>query len=858
MKMRKKWIGGLFATALISAAFGAFTACGEKIELVGWTGSETDSAVLGDIYRLENTSYKDVDGNIHYCDVTVKDSKGNKVTCIANEFEVLDVGGYTATYSVEVAAGDVRKRTLKIGVTDDSAPTVSVFMPTGFVGETYTIPEITVEDLSGETIVPEYKVYLVDGETKTETAVSNGKFTPTKGGSYELAITAKDKAGNVANVTESFGVRTRPQENILENFDHPSSLANSVNGDGQEWLETFQGKQGVVHIKGTDSDKTAYLFRFIGDAETYRHVPFDSITISLYLTKRADMYPTTEEGTVATWFNGEAGQWLEFTVTEFSDWNYLFSGGTSERGAQLFWSWTKNTDIYIDEIRFSATPKLEFSCNAENNVTKIGEEVSVSATVPTDARLEPWLTVKSPSGQKVKLTDGKFTPTEAGYYTVTASVETAEWSFYDTSETWKILSLGNYVKVGENFVDTDMGSVYSLGTVHEWNTPYTLPAAVLYDPVDKKNLESDIAYAVTFGGETVETANGAFTPDREGVYRITYTASASNGDEYVTECELYVAKTTLAEKQLITFATNGTAENVTYGADGSLPGAQPVWLPEYKGKAGVVKLNDKAKEYGYSIRVNKTYEEVKDLVWEFVDIDIYLEAGEWLNYGIAVQAEQVAGKIEANGNTPWKSGSWTTLSIPKAKMSNPDGFLRAITSSTGGQILWGWDMGNVYIDEIRLRSLSSTLNGFDTQATAAECLNGTNGVGTKATWLESYQGATGVIKTNDGGNMGGYYLRAANHSVAELSAIDWDYIEVKVWVTNGSWVCFKNTSLNVQLVGGQWNTLKIGKSTITAEYGGNISNFYGNLVASTGVQLFWGYDNMGDVYFDSVKLCKNA
>jgi hypothetical protein len=191
-------------------------------------------------------------------------------------------------------------------------------------------------------------------------------------------------------------------------------------------------------------------------------------------------------------------------------------------------------------------------------------------------------------------------------------------------------------------------------------------------------------------------------------------------------------------------------------------------------------------------------------------------------------------------------------------MSNPDGFLRAITSSAGGQILWGWDMGNVYIDEIRLRSLNATLNGFDTQATTAECLNGTNGVGTKATWLESYQGATGVIKVNDGGAMGGYYLRAANHSVAELSAIEWDYIEVKVWVTNGSWVCFYNSALNVQLVGGKWNTLQISKSTIAAEFGGSIENFYDYLIASTGVQLFWGYDDMGDVYFDSIALKKNG
>ena len=64
MKLKNKILGGLFTLALTAAAFGAAACGGEKVTLVNWTNSETANATLGEIYRLENTSYKDVDGNL--------------------------------------------------------------------------------------------------------------------------------------------------------------------------------------------------------------------------------------------------------------------------------------------------------------------------------------------------------------------------------------------------------------------------------------------------------------------------------------------------------------------------------------------------------------------------------------------------------------------------------------------------------------------------------------------------------------------------------------------------------------------------------------------------------------------------
>ena len=863
MKLKNKLITGLCAIGITAFALGA-ASCGDNVTFENWQDTGAATAKLGEIYNVGDRSIKDTEGNIWYYDITVRNSKGEIAPLIAGEFEVLDAKGYTIEYAVEISNNNVRKRTVALNVTDAGKPHISVTMPTGFVGREYIVPQIVVTDLSGENITPTYKVYYGTGDTKTEVTLRNGKFNPAQKGTYSIDITAKDSAGNEAKVTKEFGVRAQAAENILENFDDPSSLVNSVNGSNQEWLETFQGRNGVVRIKGTEGDKAGFKFRFMGEKDIYRHTPFNAITVSLYVdvvhtevnSGSADLYQTTTDASIATWYGASKGQWHELTITNFDDWNYLFNGATSERGGQLFWMWKNNKDIkdvYIDEIRFSATPQVEFQTSAKNNQAKIGDTVSVSASVPKDNRLDTWVAVKSPSGQKLKLNNGTFVASEIGYYTVTATVESAELSFYDTTDTIQILVLGNYVKVGDKFENSDIGKTFLLNDKHEVDTKYTLPTGVLYNPIEDTELPATVSAKVLRKGDEVAVENGAFTPDEQGVYQIVYTAVDGENNTYETVCLLYVVKSQLDENELITFATQDSVNNVCYGADGQGVGQTPQWLAEYQGRAGVIKLNDNAKEYGYTVRIDKTYDEIKDLAWDYVDIDVYLDGGDWLCYGLATNSSQ----DPINGSTPWKKGEWTTMSIHKSKLSSADGFLKAITSNIGGQLFWGWDLGNVYIDSIRLRTLDNVANDFATSGDAAECLNGGNGVGSAATWLAEYQGAQGVIKTNDGGEMGGYYIRTDRLTAEGLALLEWDYIEVKVWVTSASWVCFYNSSLDVELKAGEWNTLKISKSLIVTEMG-NIQNFYSLFASDSGVQLFWGYDNMGDVYFDSIKLCKNA
>lgn len=843
MKVKKYLAGCFLALGSTMLALGA-SACGSfnsKVQFENWENKNEVTASLGSIYKIQDLSITDTQGNVYFYDIVVLNSKGEKTVVVGGEFDVADLNGYTIKYTLQVGSNDIRTRETMLNVVDDSAPRISISLPTGYVNEKYTIPAITVSDLSGETIAPSYVVYLKSDENKTPIKLTGGAFTPKVKGTYAIEIAAKDSSGNEAKVVREFGIRADSPENILENFDDPSSLLNSLNGE-QEWLESFEGREGVLHIKGTNAEKTAYLFRFMRDKETYKHLPFDSITISLYVPKRADLYQSTTDGSGATdWFDAQAGTWSEFTITNFEDWNYLFNGATSDRGAQLFWTWTKDTDIYIDAIRFAATPKIEFTSSALDNKVVTGEEVSVSAVVKSDDRLEPYLTVKSPSGERVTFKNGKFTATETGWYVVKAIVETAEWSYYDTSAEYKILCLGNYIQVGNNFQETDIGTEYLLSDSHFVNQKFILPTAKVINPITDEEIQQPITVTVTRNGEEVFVENGGFTPNVAGIYEIVYTSG-----EYTTVCKLYVV-CTLQDGELENFGLKDSAQQVKYGLDGQGVGKTPEWLPEFAGRTGVVKMNDNGSEAGYMVRINMTYAELKTLAWDYIDVDVYLKSGDWLNWGYAIDKDM----NPINPSKAWTKGEWTTITISKASLADEDGFLKALTGNVGAQIFWGWDIkDDVYIDGLRFRTQDNVLNTFATSSSALECLNGSNGVGSSATWLESYQGADGVIKVNDGGEMGGFYLRTTRVTGAALASYQWDYIEIKLWATNGSWIMFYDQDLATYVAGGQWTTIQISREVIEAQM--PLSSFCALLAGDTGAQLFWAWDNMGDVYFDEI------
>ena len=613
-------------------------------------------------------------------------------------------------------------------------------MPTGFAGSSYTIPEITVTDSSGETITPTYVVYKKADADKTPIKITNGKFIPDERGVYVIDITATDSSGNVARLPKEFGIRSAISENVLENFEDESSLLNSINGDNSEWLAEFEGRNGVLHIKAQDVEKTLYRFKFIREKEAYRHTPFDSITVSMYVGKYGDFYQTDMEGEADYWTGISTGAWYEYTITEFGDWSYFFNAATSDKGAQLFWTWTSNIDVYIDEIRFSATPMIVFNTNADDGKIQTGSKVEVDASIPTDDRLDVSLSVKAPSGDAVSLTDGGFTASETGKYVVTVMVKSDEYPFYNKEKVYEIISVDKYIKIDEDFTEDNIGSEYVVTDQHQTGTKFVIPEATLYDPIAGSVLCAAQITGVTHNDSLISVQDGAFLPESEGKYEISYSADFG-GKTYTATSIVYVLSMDLNADELENFSLKSSAGRVKYGTDGQGAGKTPVWLPEFQGRTGVVVLNDNAAESGYMFKLDMTYDDFAAIEWDYIELDIYLESGSWLCYGNHV--DSAMGAI--NDGPPWKNGAWTTLSIAKTAIKNVESFMQAITGS-GAHLFWGWDLSEIYVDSITFRkeekkepALKDGALGFDSNESIQYVVNETE-------WLAEYESASGVGK----------------------------------------------------------------------------------------------------------------
>ena len=125
--MKNKLIVALLTIVLIATFGMACNNLGEPgVKLVDFEATQTEEAVLyGELYELRRTVL-DEKGEEYSLSYVVKDSTGATVTVIANCFEAIDLGGYTITYTVEIADDDVRTSVVTVPVYDGEGPSIIV------------------------------------------------------------------------------------------------------------------------------------------------------------------------------------------------------------------------------------------------------------------------------------------------------------------------------------------------------------------------------------------------------------------------------------------------------------------------------------------------------------------------------------------------------------------------------------------------------------------------------------------------------------------------------------------------------------------------------------------------------------
>ena len=206
--MKKKTIAIAAMLLAASLCFG-LAACGSGVSLKDFPAETEETAELGSVYELR-TQVEGEDGTTYRLSSQVVTQDGGAVPVFENSFDVSDVSGYTITYTALISDTETQQSVVTLSVTDNTAPVININKPDdGIVNTEYRLPEISVSDLAGTQPAVTVKVYLVEGDSKTEVAGLTERegryyFTPSALGNYQIEVTASKANGQSKTATRTF------------------------------------------------------------------------------------------------------------------------------------------------------------------------------------------------------------------------------------------------------------------------------------------------------------------------------------------------------------------------------------------------------------------------------------------------------------------------------------------------------------------------------------------------------------------------------------------------------------------------------------------------------------------------------
>ena len=270
--------------------------------------------------------------------------------------------------------------------------------------------EITLSDNAG-TVIGENAVCTVLTPTQGEIAVTNGKFTPTEEGVYTVRYKAISDTGIITQGSYTIAVK---DGSLLYDFRTQAGLG-GYNTQKLEWLASYQGETGVVKFTNGATDwDTAWCLNGIKPLFGKTHyAQCDYLVLRLYSSEKAWMNFAVEGDSAADkeyinfQTNGEG--WADYYVPIDG-----FLGKWDMFGTSILWS-THARELYLSEIR--AVKKAEITSQITGNQA-LGSEITLSDNAGTVIGENAVCTVLTPTQGEIAVTNGKFTPTEEGVYTV--------------------------------------------------------------------------------------------------------------------------------------------------------------------------------------------------------------------------------------------------------------------------------------------------------------------------------------------------------------------------------------------------------------------------------------------------------
>ena len=776
----------------------------------------TETVGLGETYALPAGVAFDGDGNDYRVIYEVKNSKGEKVSVSDGKFRIKELGEgkYIITCYAQIESEKYLTRTITLNVVDRAAPVINASkMPFAYVGEEYTIGGVKITDNSGETIKPAYKVYNEKGE---EIPVTGEKFTPVSKGEYTLKITAADSSGNSDEKQAPIYVREPMGKYVLENFNDVYGLSvfsvkeALLTDEDVKYHKTFDPtpedpdngdtRTGVAEGKSTLSTSATYgahyYFKF---DESFKDIgAFEYIYIKAYIKSsiakdkpQVVLYSKNEPLGDGSGTKYNVNEWVEIRLSKddicapdstFADPNEMRDGETpldcffrkmtTGSGYYLFYIpnhyYTVNGEsvkdnaenyvLFVDEIgyqpMFNPTAELESQYD-------LGEYVTVAPKVITDEDIGDYeieVTVTSPSGANVPLTDRRFRLTEAGDYTI--ELRYVSESYY------------GYTKYTVSAVSTKDIAIDAFDGSPVQGDTIDLPSATIDG--------GTVSVSVSIDGQAVEKETAtSFKARCAGTYTATY-YSEIDGLIYKKTLSIPVARGAVRADEVISFASaREMAENT------AVAGFETKWLYSFAGEYGVVKLTSNGNGDDWSYFAFKNLQDMS----AYADFK-YMIARIYIPDSVSGLSGSISfGNDAASVPMPAERNEWINIAIPYAAFNSA----------------WSVDDFNAYRKNIALDVIGDVyfsgaymvkeLPADDTpepdvipaNAVSVLAVNGSGDLANilktqdvaSVNYLKTYEGANGVAKITSSGR----WVRFNIQPVQEVSAYaNYKYLVVRMYI----------------------------------------------------------------------------
>ena len=523
--------------------------------------------------------------------LTLTDPDGNLVTLTDGKFTAEKAGTYYAR--AEYDGGAVYGVGVKEFVVTAPELKANAYEGATAKGSTVTVPGAKLIE-NGKEVAAADTASSVTYYGTAVTLTDNKTFTATYAGKYEVTYSLDYNGRNYQTSQTIIIERDAAAVNEIESFDDPSTTDNITAcwRDGttvtKSWLASFEGEDSVVKLDYSDNGGGWPSFTWTSRHSLDDYADYDYIVVRAYFTEcegkvlRAvmgggdyhiepiDATGYVHDGAVNSGdYHFVYGGWKNYVypIRNFID---AWKTGNVSNGRWLMAGESGSGVLYISSIY--AAKKQDVTVTGGDNA-KVGDEITLNVT---SGEVTCMLTVVDPDGNKVTVTDGKFTAAKAGKYYVRAEYVgegVATYGLGTTEITVKALA---------EFKANAFTGTAVVGTA------ITVPGAQLIaDGSEVKTV--DTAKSVTFGGTTVELTDGkTFTPAAAGDYVVTYEV-VYDGNTYSVNQTIAVSRKAAAANEIESFDDPSSVNNIVAYWNSGLSAAK-TWMPSFEGETNVVKI----------------------------------------------------------------------------------------------------------------------------------------------------------------------------------------------------------------------------------------------------------------------------